>query len=66
MEGFGERLERVYRLAHELEIHRDELVVLALSYNGRAWLNMVIATIHLAGNRVRVKASAGREISARL
>ena len=30
MEGFGERLERVYRLAHELETHRDELVALAI------------------------------------
>ncbi len=112
MEGFGERLERVYRLAHELETHRDELVALAikdigfsyrdnhqeitvtrerlkmcwrveeilqgrrpicregeevalaLSYNGSAWLNIVIATIYLAGNRVRVKfSSRGADIA---
>ncbi len=104
--GFQERLKKVYRLAHELEARRDELVdlaikdigfsyrdnhqevsvtrdrlrmcwrvreilkgrrpicgegeevALALSYNGSAWLNIVIATIYLAGNRVRVKFSS--------
>jgi betaine-aldehyde dehydrogenase len=109
---FQERLHRIYRLANELEAHRDELVELAikdigfshrdnhqeitvtkerlkmcwrveeilqgrrpiceegeevaltLSYNGSAWLNIVIATIYLAGNRVRVKfSSRGSDIS---
>jgi len=110
---FSERLERIYRLADELEVHRDELVDLAikdigfsyrdnhqeisvttkerlrmcwrvkeildgrrplcvegeevalvLSYNGSAWLNIVIATIFLAGNRVRVKfSSRGSDIA---
>ena len=109
---FSERLEKVYRLADELEAHRDELVdlaikdigfsyrdtqqeisvtrerlrmcwrveeilegrsplcgegeevALALSYNGSAWLNIVIATIFLAGNRVRVKfSSKGSDIA---
>ncbi len=109
---FAERLDRIYRLADELEAHRDELVALAikdigfscrdnhqeisvtkdrlqmcwrvkeildgrrplcregeyvalaLSYNGSAWLNIVIATIYLAGNRVRVKfSSRGSDIA---
>lgn len=110
---FSERLDRIYRLADELEVHRDDLVelaikdigfsyrdnhqeisiatkerlrmcwrvkeilegrrplcgeseevALALSYNGSAWLNIVIATIFLAGNRVRVKfSSKGSDIA---
>lgn len=109
---FSERLEKIYRLADELEAHRDELVDLAikdigfsyrdnhqeisvtkerlrmcwrveeilegrrplcgegeevalvLSYNGSAWLNIVIATIYLAGNGVRVKfSSKGSDIA---
>lgn len=113
--SFGERLEKVYRLADELEAHRGDLVelaikdigfsfrdnhqeisvsverlkmcwrveeilagrrsicqedqqevALALSYNGSAWLNIVIATIFLAGNRVRVKFSSKGSDIARL
>jgi acyl-CoA reductase-like NAD-dependent aldehyde dehydrogenase len=33
-------------------------VALALSYNGSAWLNTVISTIFLVGNRIRVKLSS--------
>lgn len=64
-----DRLRMCWRVGEILEGRRPicgegEEVALALSYNGSAWLNIVIATIYLAGNRVRVKfSSRGSDIA---
>ncbi len=44
----------------------DEEVALILPYNGSAWLNIAIASIFLAGNRVRVRFSSRDETIARV
>jgi len=59
----GERLRMCRNIEDLLRVRgpiceENEEAALALSYNGSAWLNIVIATIFLAGNRVRVKFSS--------
>jgi betaine-aldehyde dehydrogenase len=58
-----ERLETFITLRESLASRRplggpDSWVALMLSYNGSAWLNLVITAAYMAGNRVRVKFSA--------
>jgi betaine-aldehyde dehydrogenase len=58
-----DRLETFITLRESLASRRplggpDSWVAVMLSYNGSAWLNLVITAAYMAGNRVRVKFSA--------
>jgi betaine-aldehyde dehydrogenase len=58
-----DRLETFTTLRESLTSRRplggpDSWVAVMLSYNGSAWLNLVITAAYMAGNRVRVKFSA--------
>lgn len=58
-----DRLETFITLRESLTLRRplggrDSWVAVMLSYNGSAWLNLVITAAFMAGNRVRVKFSA--------
>ena len=57
-----DRLETISTLRAALTSRRplggpDSWVAVMLSYNGSAWLNLVITAAYMAGNRVRVKFS---------
>jgi len=66
VEMAADRLRMFKEVAAELKVRRplagpEGFIGVMLSYNGSAWLNIVIASAYLVGNRVLVKfASRGR------